>query len=137
MLANRVRKNFRRLHPRFEEREIGAFRVYDRDIPEIRAAIDWYEGHLVVAEYAREQTAHVPWLETMARAVADALDVPWERAHLKKRVSGKRAKWAHAGREHAHSGGWAGGNQCAGRSGYAIAGKFARAFSPLNDARGN
>lgn len=90
MLANRARKNFRRLHPRFEQRRIGAFRIYDRDIPEIRAAIDWYEGHLVVAEYAREQTARLPWLETMARAVADAVEVPWERVHLKKRLSGKQ-----------------------------------------------
>jgi len=90
MLANRVRKNFRRLHPRFEARRIGAFRLYDRDIPEIRAAVDWYEGHLVVAEYAREQTAQLPWLETMARAVAEALQVPADRVHLRKRKSGER-----------------------------------------------
>ncbi|MCA1825877.1 MAG: class I SAM-dependent methyltransferase [Myxococcales bacterium] len=88
MLANRARKNFHRLHPRFEERGIGTFRVYDRDIPGIRAAIDWYEGHLVVAEYAREQTAGLPWLETMARAAAEALAVPWERVHLRKRRAG-------------------------------------------------
>ena len=90
MFANRVRKNFRKLHPRFEQRHIGAFRIYDRDIPEIRAAIDWYEGHLVVAEYAREQTAGIPWLETMARAVADALEVPWKRVHLRKRRTGEK-----------------------------------------------
>ena len=90
MFANRVRKNFRKLHPRFEQRRIGAFRIYDRDIPEIRAAIDWYEGHLVVAEYAREQTAGIPWLETMARAAADALEIPWERVHLRKRRAGEK-----------------------------------------------
>ena len=90
MFANRVRKNFRKLHPRFEQRRIGAFRIYDRDIPEIRAAIDWYEGHLVVAEYAREQTAGIPWLETMARAAADALEVPWKRVHLRKRRTGEK-----------------------------------------------
>jgi 23S rRNA G2069 N7-methylase RlmK/C1962 C5-methylase RlmI len=89
MLANRVRKNFRRLHPRFEQRRIGAFRVYDRDIPEIRAAIDWYEGHLVVAEYAREQTEAIPWLATMADAAAHALDVAPENVHLKKRRAGE------------------------------------------------
>ncbi|HUJ27706.1 MAG TPA: class I SAM-dependent methyltransferase [Myxococcales bacterium] len=90
MLANRVRKNFRKLRPAFERRNVGAFRVYDRDIPEIRAAIDWYEGHLVIAEYAREQTSGLPWLETMARAAAEALDVPPERVHLRKRRSGER-----------------------------------------------
>jgi len=90
MLANRVRKSFRKLQPRFEQRSIGAFRIYDRDIPEIRAAIDWYEGHLVVAEYAREQTSKIPWLETMARAAAEALEVPWERVHLKRRRAGQK-----------------------------------------------
>ena len=90
MLANRVRKNFRKLHPRFERQGIGAFRLYDRDIPEVRAAVDWYEGHLVVAEYAREQTRAVPWLETIARAAAGALSVPPERLHLKIRRSGAK-----------------------------------------------
>ena len=90
MLANRVKKNFRKLQPRFEQRRIGAFRLYDRDIPEVRAALDWYEGHLVMAEYAREQTAKLPWLETMARAVAQELEVPWERVHLKKRRAGEK-----------------------------------------------
>jgi 23S rRNA (cytosine1962-C5)-methyltransferase len=90
MLGNRVRKNFRRLHPRFEARRIGAFRIYDRDIPEIRAAVDWYEGHLVVAEYAREQTEGIPWLQTMAGAVADALEVPRDRVFLKMRRAGEQ-----------------------------------------------
>jgi 23S rRNA (guanine2069-N7)-methyltransferase len=90
MLANRVRKNFRRLHPRFEARRIGAFRLYDRDIPEIRAAVDWYEGHVVIAEYAREQTEGIPWLATMADAVAGALDVAGDRVHLKKRRAGEQ-----------------------------------------------
>jgi 23S rRNA (cytosine1962-C5)-methyltransferase len=90
MLANRLKKNFRKLHPRMEQRRIGAFRLYDRDIPEIRAAIDWYEGHLVFAEYARDQTARLPWLETMARAAAEALEVPWERVHMKKRRAGEK-----------------------------------------------
>jgi 23S rRNA (cytosine1962-C5)-methyltransferase len=90
MLANRVRKSFRRLHPRFEARGIGAFRLYDRDIPEIRAAVDWYEGHVVLAEYAREQTAKIPWLATMASAVAAALEVPAERVHLKTRRTGEK-----------------------------------------------
>jgi 23S rRNA (cytosine1962-C5)-methyltransferase len=88
MLENRLRKNFRKLHPRFEQRNVGAFRLYDRDIPEIRAAVDWYEGHLVVAEYEREQTRGVAWLDAMAQAAGHALDVPMERVHLKKRRTG-------------------------------------------------
>ena len=90
MLANRVHKTFRRLHPGFERQRIGVFRLYDRDIPEIRAAIDWYEGHLVVAEYEREQTRGAPFLATMARAAGEALSVPAERIHLKVRRSGEK-----------------------------------------------
>ena len=90
MLANRVRKNFRRLSPRMQARNVGAFRLYDRDIPEIRAAVDWYEGHLVVAEYARAQTENLPWLSAMGKAAAEALDVLAANVHLRKRRSGER-----------------------------------------------
>ncbi len=86
MLANRVRKSFRRLHRPFEREGVGAFRVYDWDVPEIRAAVDWYEGHLVVAEYERAQTRESPgWLEAMGTAAAAALEVPQGRVHLKTR----------------------------------------------------
>jgi len=86
MFANRVRKSFRSLHPAFERRGIGAFRIYDWDIPEIRALADWYEGHLVVAAYAREQTDAVPeWLPTIARAAAKALEIPEGNLHLRER----------------------------------------------------
>ena len=85
MLANRVRKTFKRLRGGFEQRSIGAFRLYDRDIPEVRALVDWYEGHAVVAEYAREQTAAGSWLEAMGTAVAEALCIPAAHVHLKQR----------------------------------------------------
>jgi len=87
MFANRVRKNFRKLYGPFERRRIGAFRIYDRDIPEIRAVLDWYEGHLVIAEYEREQT-EPGFMEAMAAAAAQALDVPSNRVHLKRRRTG-------------------------------------------------
>jgi 23S rRNA (cytosine1962-C5)-methyltransferase len=88
MLANRLRKNFRKLQPRFERRNIGAFRVYDWDIPEMRAAVDWYEGHVVVAEYARQQTDALPWLEKMGEAAGAALQA--KSVHLKKRRAGEK-----------------------------------------------
>lgn len=86
MLAARVKKTFKKLRPRFERNEIGAFRLYDRDIPEVRAVVDWYEGHLVVGEYARRQTAPAgDWLRTVAIEAADALEVPHAFVHLKRR----------------------------------------------------
>ncbi|MBM4342408.1 MAG: class I SAM-dependent methyltransferase [Deltaproteobacteria bacterium] len=86
MFANRVRRNHARLAPGFARRDIEAFRLYDRDIPEIRAVADWYAGHLVVAEYARAQTRDLPdWLPSLAAAAARALDVPADRVHTRVR----------------------------------------------------
>ena len=89
MLANRVKKRFRHFHKRFKKQQIEVFRLYDWDIPEIRAVVDWYGGHLVIGEYMRRQS--VPeWLPLMARAVAQALGVTSERVHLKQRWAGKQ-----------------------------------------------
>jgi 23S rRNA (cytosine1962-C5)-methyltransferase len=86
MLANRARKNFRRLRGPLERKGAFAFRVYDWDIPELRMVVDWYEGHLVCAEYSRTQTDAIPgWLESMAGACAGALEVEPEKVHLRKR----------------------------------------------------
>ena len=89
MLANRVKKRFKHLQKRFARQNIDVFRLYDGDIPEIRAAVDWYAGHLVIAEYMRRQS--VPeWLPLMADAVAQALGVPADNVHLKNRQAGKQ-----------------------------------------------
>ena len=89
MLANRVKKRFKHLKKRFAKENIDVFRLYDWDIPEIRAVVDWYGGHLVVGEYTRKQT--VPeWLPMMGEAVANALDVPPDMVHLKERRYGAR-----------------------------------------------
>ncbi|MDD3992037.1 MAG: class I SAM-dependent methyltransferase [Desulfobacteraceae bacterium] len=87
MLANRVRKRFNHLHRRFAKRGIDVFRLYDVDIPEIRAVVDCYAGHLVVGEYARRQSLP-QWLPLMGAAAAEALGLPPEKLHLKTRVAG-------------------------------------------------
>jgi 23S rRNA (cytosine1962-C5)-methyltransferase len=89
MLANRVKKRFKHLHRRFARQAIEVFRLYDWDIPEIRAVVDWYGGHLVIGEYMRRQSTP-EWLPLMARAVADALEVPTDKVHLKQRWTGKQ-----------------------------------------------
>lgn len=88
MLANKVRKRFKHLHKRFARQNIEVFRLYDWDIPEIRAVVDWYAGHLVIGEYTRMQTTP-QWLPAMGAAVARALQVPPENVHLKERIYGK------------------------------------------------
>lgn len=87
MLSNRVKKRFRHLRNRFAKQNIEVFRLYDWDIPEIRAVVDWYAGHLVIGEYTRRQSSP-EWLPMMGEAVAKALDVPYENVHLKERRAG-------------------------------------------------
>jgi 23S rRNA G2069 N7-methylase RlmK/C1962 C5-methylase RlmI len=87
MLANRVRKRFKFLEKRFAKQNIEVFRLYDWDIPEIRAVVDWYAGHLVIGEYTRRQTTP-EWLPMMGAAVAEILGVPPDKLHLKERVYG-------------------------------------------------
>jgi 23S rRNA G2069 N7-methylase RlmK/C1962 C5-methylase RlmI len=84
LLANRIHKRFRHLSRRFKRQGIDCFRLYDWDIPEIRAVVDWYAGHVVIGEYVRRQTGP-DWLPQMAAAVAGALDLSLDRMHFKHR----------------------------------------------------
>lgn len=90
MLANRLRKNRKRLKPWLKQQGITCHRIYDRDIPEIPLAIDWYEGRIHVAEYARhhERTpeAHAEWLDALVDGAVDALGGERERTWLKQRA---------------------------------------------------
>ncbi|HCL93629.1 MAG TPA: bifunctional 23S rRNA (guanine(2069)-N(7))-methyltransferase RlmK/23S rRNA (guanine(2445)-N(2))-methyltransferase RlmL [Gammaproteobacteria bacterium] len=52
MVANRLRKNLRRLAPWLRREGVTCYRAYDADLPEYAAAIDVYEGRLHIAEYA-------------------------------------------------------------------------------------
>ncbi len=85
MLANRAHKVWKKTHPKFEKQNIGVYRIYDRDIPEVRAVVDWYEGHLVVGEYVREQTEGLPYLETLGDALAKAFSLSPDQLHLRRR----------------------------------------------------
>ncbi len=91
LLSNRVAKRFAHLSKKFKKQKIDCFRLYDWDIPEIRAVVDWYAGHLVVGEYVRWQTGD-EWLPHMAKAVAQALKVPEDRLHIRKRQTGTEGK---------------------------------------------
>jgi len=86
----------RRLAKRFKHlskwaRRIGtdAFRIYDRDIPEVPLVIDWYAGWLHAAEYERPhdrtEIEHEVWLDRMIEGAAAELGVPHDRTFLKVR----------------------------------------------------
>ncbi|MCK5795796.1 MAG: bifunctional 23S rRNA (guanine(2069)-N(7))-methyltransferase RlmK/23S rRNA (guanine(2445)-N(2))-methyltransferase RlmL [Deltaproteobacteria bacterium] len=56
MLANRLRKNEKRLRRWVSKEGIEAYRVYDADLPEYASAIDRYGDKLAVHEYAAPRT---------------------------------------------------------------------------------
>jgi 23S rRNA (guanine2445-N2)-methyltransferase / 23S rRNA (guanine2069-N7)-methyltransferase len=52
MLLNRLEKNYRHLRKWAEKSHISCYRVYDADLPEYAYAIDIYNDHAVLQEYA-------------------------------------------------------------------------------------
>lgn len=96
MLANRADKNYKHLRRFFAKSDTNCFRIYDWDIPEIRATVDYYNGSLYICEYERLQTQGTDWLEQMARAVARKLSLSDTDVHLRRRrtrpSSGRRYK---------------------------------------------
>ena len=87
MLGNRVAKNARHLRKWARREGVSCYRLYDRDIPEIPLAIDWYEGRLYVAEFVRAGAEPRPeaWLDEMAAGAARALAVATDKVFTKQR----------------------------------------------------
>ncbi len=84
ILSNRIRNRFRHLSKRFRRQGIDCFRLYDWDIPEVRVVVDWYAGHVVVAEYVRLQTGP-EYVARMAEAVGLALGIGPDKVHFRRR----------------------------------------------------
>lgn len=89
MLANRLRKNLKRLS-RWRRREgIECYRLYDADMPEYAVAVDIYAGRPHVAEYAPPRSvspeAAGQRLQEALHAVAEVCAVAPERIALKRR----------------------------------------------------
>ena len=98
MVANRLRKNLKKLKAWRERESIDCFRAYDADLPEYAAAIDVYttiagEAWLHVQEYAAP--ADIPEdiarrrLNELLAAARDVFALPKERIALKTRSVGK------------------------------------------------
>lgn len=50
--ANRLKKNVKQLEKWAKREQISCYRLYDADIPEYNVAVDWYDGEVVIHEYA-------------------------------------------------------------------------------------
>ena len=109
MVANRVRKNLRKLKGWREREGVSCFRAYDADLPEYSAAIDVYttdeatpRTFLHVQEYAAPKD--IPEVDQRRRlsellaAARDVFAVPREQIALKTRKKGRGgSKYADAG----------------------------------------
>jgi len=110
MVANRLRKNLRKLKSWSQREGVTCFRAYDADLPEYAAAIDVYTGEgdagrtfLHVQEYAAPE--EIPEADVRRRrnellsAAREVFDVPAEQVALKTRERGKGgSKYARPGR---------------------------------------
>jgi 23S rRNA G2069 N7-methylase RlmK/C1962 C5-methylase RlmI len=96
MLTNRLQKRFRHLKKWARRNGIGAFRLYDRDIPEIPLVLDFYgdvslpneaaiSGALYKRPYEKAEEDETQWLCAMKNAAATALGIGPERIFLKQR----------------------------------------------------
>jgi 23S rRNA (guanine2445-N2)-methyltransferase / 23S rRNA (guanine2069-N7)-methyltransferase len=100
MVANRLRKNLKRLKSWRERNAIGCYRLYDADLPEYSAAVDIYQEaggenrqFLHVQEYAAPDS--IPEADVKRRfgellhALHDVFPIPRERVVVKTREKGK------------------------------------------------
>ena len=90
---NRVAKNEQNLRRWAKREAVTAYRLYDRDIPEVPLALDWYReadwhetgkrgGAICLALYDRpyekDEAAEAEWIFAMAGAAGEILEVPRE-----------------------------------------------------------
>ncbi|MDR1867579.1 MAG: class I SAM-dependent methyltransferase [Treponema sp.] len=89
MLENRIRKRFHHLKKWAQRINIDAFRIYDRDIPEIPLVLDWYNGFIAGSFYERPyevpELEELLWLNTMKHAISHILEIDAEHIYIRKR----------------------------------------------------
>jgi len=96
MFANRLQKRFRHLKKWAQRTGAGAFRLYDRDIPEIPLVLDYYgdvclpqeaavSGALYKRPYEKDEDDEEQWLSAMKDSAARTLGISLERVFLKQR----------------------------------------------------
>jgi 23S rRNA G2069 N7-methylase RlmK/C1962 C5-methylase RlmI len=100
MFANRLLKRFRHLKKWAQRTGVGAFRLYDRDIPEVPLVLDFYGdcnkladaalcGALYKRPYEKDESEEDKWLCAMTEAASAALGINPERIFFKQRQKQK------------------------------------------------
>ena len=87
--VNRLGKNIKHLRKWAQRQDIGAWRMYDRDIPQYPFAADIYADHVHLQEYdtgwLMHKTDYEKWLAEVVEAVLFVTGLPKEHIHVKKR----------------------------------------------------
>ena len=89
MLANRLKKRYRHLHKWAKRSGFDAFRLYDRDIPEIPLVLDIYDdavsGALYKRPYEKDEGEEDRWIAAMGNAAAQSLGLERDNVVIKRR----------------------------------------------------
>lgn len=93
MVANRLKKNQRRLQSWINKNNISAYRLYDADMPEYAAAIDIYDGYAHIQEYQApknvDENKAKRRFDEIKHAVVVGLGIPEEKVFTKVRKKQK------------------------------------------------
>lgn len=93
MLVNRLKKNYAHLKKWAKRHQISCYRVYDADLPEYAYAIDIYNDHVVLQEYAAPLIIATHKVERRSldvhQVVPTVLGIAPEKIILKKRKAQK------------------------------------------------
>ena len=73
MVANRLKKNHKRLSAWLRDEQVSCYRLYDADMPEYAAAIDIYGDEVQVAEYAAPKSVDTDLAERRFEEVISAV----------------------------------------------------------------
>ena len=83
---NRLKKKKRLLIPWARQHGLDAFRLYDRDLPEVPLTVDIYGDYVAVHDFRKDKRDR-GWLEGMKAAVLEATGCPESRCFLNERHS--------------------------------------------------
>ncbi|SFC96251.1 bifunctional 23S rRNA (guanine(2069)-N(7))-methyltransferase RlmK/23S rRNA (guanine(2445)-N(2))-methyltransferase RlmL [Pseudoalteromonas denitrificans] len=91
--ANRLKKNKQGLKNWLKQHAIGAYRLYDADIPQYNVAVDIYNDHAVIYEYAAPKDVNEEVsnkrLQDIVYLTSKQLDIPAEKIVVKVRKKQK------------------------------------------------
>ncbi len=90
VLKNRLTKNYKKLKSFLDKNKIEAFRLYNKDIPEIPYIIDFYADHAVIFEQGKklndeDQVKRQAHQDVIHTALQEAFSIPSEKQHFKIR----------------------------------------------------